>query len=77
MPNNNPYVLNSKMREAILGFIREYQAANGRAPSFREIAAKVGLGTGTTHYYLHRLEAEGKIEITRGIARGIRLLAQN
>ena len=74
MPNNNPYTFNTKVRDAILKFIREYHANHGRPPSYREIGNSVGLGTGTTHYYLHRLEAEGKIEITRDIARGIRVI---
>lgn len=59
-------------REAILAFLRDYQAEFGYSPSIREITDAVGLkGTYATRVHLHRLADEGKLRIRAGVSRSI------
>lgn len=53
----------SDKQEKILGFLNEYMADNGYAPSVREICAAVGLkSTATVSYHLNELKRRGLIE---------------
>lgn len=59
-------------RTKILRFLEDYMAREGWAPTHREIMEGAGVhSTSTVHDHLHRLEAEGVIEIGHG-ARAIR-----
>lgn len=59
-------------RNAILGYIRTYHAAEGMAPSITEIAEAVGLASpNATRSHLTKLAAEGYLQLKPGRARGI------
>lgn len=62
-------------QEMLLSFLREYQLANGYAPSFREMAEFLGAASMQgIHDHLKALEKKGAIRRTIGIPRAIRLL---
>lgn len=53
-------------------FILKYWAANGLAPTYREIGEACEINsTSLVRYYLDRLQVAGKIERKPGVARGI------
>lgn len=55
-------------------FIAEYIQAHGYPPSIREIAQHCHLGRTTVVRYLDRLEAQGHLRRSTGVARSITLL---
>ena len=58
----------------ILGAIRDYVAENGRPPSRPELARLLGLAsTNGVFKHLAALERKGALELSPGLARGIRL----
>lgn len=60
---------------ALLRYIAGYQAAKGYCPSFREMAAGIGVGsTSTVSYLLDDLEADGAIDWPFARTRGIEVL---
>ncbi|MBR1528371.1 MAG: hypothetical protein IJ642_03585 [Oscillospiraceae bacterium] len=63
----------SQQREKdIFEFIRNYIRRNKIAPSVREICEGLGIrSTSTVHRYLHRLEEEGKLQMSSGKNRAI------
>lgn len=62
-------------QQTILDFIRSAIAENGYPPSNVEIAAAFGLREGATvRQHLQALQAKGVLEITPGVARGLRVL---
>ncbi|QBB72584.1 transcriptional repressor LexA [Pseudolysobacter antarcticus] len=62
-------------QQAILDFIRSTIAANGYPPSNAEIADAFGLRErATVRQHLQALQTKGAIEISPGIARGLRLV---
>ena len=63
-----------KTRDATCEFIREYREKNGYSPSFREIAAGLGVSLTTVNYHLHRLRDEGKIQFNDKISRSVVLV---
>lgn len=61
-------------RVAILGYIREYHAEQGMAPTVTEIAEAVGLSSpNATRTHLQKLAAAGFLTIVPRRARAIRL----
>lgn len=70
----DPTVIN-KREKAILRFIEKEMAANGYAPSVREIGKAVGLkSTATVHGYLAKLSEKGYIKKEDQKGRTLRLL---
>ena len=66
----------SLRQRTILSFIRDYSNTNGCAPSHRDIAEGVGLGSrGSVSYHLKILRAGGYITYEEGLPRTIRLLS--
>ena len=63
----------SEQREKdILEFVRNYIRRNKISPSVREICEGMGIrSTSTVHRYLHRLEANGCIDVNSGKKRAI------
>lgn len=62
---------NTDVEARILEFVNSYIEKNSICPSFREIAAGVGLSsTATIHNHIKRLEGEGKLDINgrRGVS---------
>lgn len=51
-----------KVRENILGLLKEAEERHGRPPSVRELASATGVSGSTMHSYLHRLKSEGVVE---------------
>lgn len=65
------------MQTKVLEFIRDYIEQHGYSPSIREIAAGVGLASSSAALYqVLRLEGAGLIVRDEGIARSIRLAAE-
>jgi SOS-response transcriptional repressor LexA len=65
----------SGLPERILFFIIEYHKEHGYAPSVREIAAALEVGsTNTVNYHLDRLAASGYIMRQKRISRGITVI---
>jgi repressor LexA len=63
----------SLRRTAILTFIRDRVAGNGRPPSLAEIAAACGLASrGAARKHVVALAEAGLVEVTAGQARGVR-----
>lgn len=63
-----------KTREAILEFIKEYVNRERIAPTFREIAAGVGLSsTSAVSHQIEVLESAGKVRRDFAVPRSIRL----
>ena len=61
----------------VLNWIRLYWDRHGYAPSIREIALGVGLtSTSAAQHHVNRLDRDGLIARTEGIARSIRILAE-
>lgn len=66
----------SSKQQEILEFLTAYMRQFGHAPSIREIGEAVGLkSTGTVHYHLGELKAQGKIDMDAGKKRTITLPA--
>ena len=64
-----------KRAEEVLEFIKQYLTKHQILPSTREIGDAVGMkSTNTVHYHLEVLEEIGKIEIWKGVPRGIRVV---
>lgn len=61
----------------VLDFIRQSIVEIGYPPTHREIASACYISKSMVGHYLNKLEAQGKIVLTRGQARGIRLLDTN
>jgi len=59
------------IRNNMLRFIRDYITQNGYAPCIRDIANAFHASTSHVDYHLVKLESEGKIKRTYGIARSI------
>jgi repressor LexA len=63
-------------RSAILKFTRAYIRKNGYGPSVAEIAEGVGLASKTAvRHHLATLQEEGKVEMTPGRYRSLRLVS--
>jgi repressor LexA len=64
----------TEKQEKVLAYVRSYAADNGFPPTTREIATHMGY---TDHkvvrYQLKRLERAGRLTISPGASRGIRL----
>lgn len=61
-------------QEKILRFIRDYMRCEGVPPTYREIAAHMGIkSTHGVARHLRALETKGHLELVREKARGIRL----
>lgn len=66
--------ITDRQRE-VLAFVAEHVEASGYAPTVREVAARFGWrSTRTAGEHLHELARKGALEITPGVARGIRVL---
>jgi repressor LexA len=64
--------------DTTLAFIESYIEERGYPPSYREIAKGVGLAsTGSVSDQLNRLVSEGRLSLTPGVARGMRVLHGN
>ncbi len=64
------------MREKVLEYVRWFVAEYGYAPTVREIGDGVGLtSTSTVHHHLVTLQSEGRIELSAGKARTIRVVS--
>lgn len=62
-------------RSAILKFSRAYIKKHGFGPSVAEIAEGVGLSSKTAvRHHLATLQREGKVEMTPGVYRSLRVL---
>ena len=59
--------------QKVCAFIQAYKAANGYAPSIRDIADGCRIGTTTVFYQLGKLERHGLLTRDSGVARSIRL----
>lgn len=63
-------------RAAILKFTRAYIRKNGYGPSVAEIADGVGLASKTAvRHHLEILQDEGKVTVTPGVYRSLRLVS--
>jgi SOS-response transcriptional repressor LexA len=60
--------------ENVYEFIKKHLQQHGYAPSIREISAGTGLSGPRAQIELARLEGQGRIAMTPGIARSIRVL---
>lgn len=60
-------------REELLALIAEPATTHGKAPTIRDLAARLEVGVGTIHAYLHRLAEEGVIEWSPGKHRSLRV----
>lgn len=69
------YQTQNDKREAVLGCIVEHISQKGYPPTVREITEKLGWSsTSVVGHYLKALQAEGKIAIEFGKARGITVI---
>ncbi len=67
----------SEKSQQIFDFIQEYIALYGMAPTYREIGDACHLAsTSQVRYYLDQLERIGRIRRRPGVARGVRVLAE-
>lgn len=58
-------VINEKLLQDILDYVKVFQLENGRSPSYRQIAHKVGIASlETAHKYVHILESRGQLKMT-------------
>lgn len=65
----------TRRQAEILGLIREALAGTGAPPTRSELAAALGVrSANAVEEHLRALQRKGAIELTRGTARGIRLL---
>lgn len=65
----------TERQRRILQFIEEYAAANGCAPSDRDIATGAGLkAASSAHYHLRILREAGYLSYTKGVPRSVRVL---
>lgn len=72
-----PIVLYKKQRE-IVDFICQFIQKHGWAPTFREIAAAIGVSSlATVHEHLTTLEEKGVIRRERGTMRAIEIVDEN
>ena len=63
-------------QRAVLDFIKTFQIEKGYPPTRSEISAHFGFKSdNSAHDHLQRLVKKGAIEITRGVSRGIKVLA--
>jgi len=63
-------------REQVLAAIEALTAERGFPPTLRELGARVGLRSmSAVRFQLCQLEAEGRIAVAPGLARGIRVVA--
>ena len=61
--------------DRVLAYITSYIQEKGYPPTVRQISAGAGLNsTGVVHYYLQKLEANGRIEREFKSPRAIRVL---
>lgn len=61
--------------DTVLAFIKGYRNDHGFAPSVRDIMRGCGMAsTSVAYYHLQRLEQQGKVKVTPGIARGVVVL---
>ncbi len=68
--------LTRRQRE-LLDFLANYISENGYAPSFEEIAERMGLGSlATVHEHLTNLERKGAIRRSPNASRGIEVLTR-
>jgi SOS-response transcriptional repressor LexA len=64
--------------ERVYIFVRDFIATHRYPPSIRDIMIGLELSsTSVASYHLTKLELQGRISITREIARGIRMLDPN
>jgi len=59
--------------DVVLGQIRDYISENGRPPTYREIASRLGVAPGTAHRYVKYLARRGSVVVDEG-SRGIKVL---
>lgn len=63
------------MKDDIVHFIDDYTQVKGYSPSYREIAAAVGLKSiSSVVDYLNQLQSEGRITYGPRIARSVRVV---
>jgi len=60
-------------RDEMLKAIRSFVKANGYPPTVRDLAAILGVGHSTAQRTLLELIADGSVERTSGVARGLRV----
>ncbi len=58
----------------VLSYLRKYKRENAYAPSLREIAAHLGVSTGTIQKIIFALEQDGKIKKTENHLRNIQIV---
>lgn len=61
-------------RESIMAYIRRYHVENGFPPSMAEIADAEGIAKNAVRHHLMRLQRDGKVRMTEGKYRSIRVL---
>jgi repressor LexA len=64
----------SKRQAEIVGYISNYRRRKGYAPTFREIAAGIGVSLSTAMAHLRALKGKGYIAWDYGTARSIRVI---
>ncbi|HEX2906286.1 MAG TPA: winged helix-turn-helix transcriptional regulator [Phototrophicaceae bacterium] len=69
--------MDSDVLNMVYLFIRDYIRQRGFAPSIRNIADGCYMSPGNVHRYLDRLEWKGYITRQPGVARSIRLVADD
>lgn len=60
--------------ERVLEYLRSYSQAHGYMPNYAEIAKALGMVKSQVFYHVHKLEAEGKIELLPIGGRNIRVI---
>lgn len=67
--------IDGERRMNILKFIVSFSEKNGYAPSVRDIMPVAGLSSSSTmHKILSRMERDGLIQVTQGVARSMRVM---
>lgn len=61
------------MSDRFLDYIREHHDEHGYPPSIRDLAEAMGCSVSNAYYHLLRLEGEGLITRTPGVARSVRI----
>lgn len=62
-----------RQREKILAFIAEFIDENGYSPSMQEVGNAIGSHKNGARHHLLKLQKEGKVTMTEGSYRSIRL----
>jgi len=67
----------TKPQLEVLQYIKEYIEENGFPPSRKDIAKHFAIYENAVQDFLKRLEKNGCIEITKNVARGIRVTSHD